>query len=396
MEAAKPVLPTPKEKIFSIKEPKEFSFINDQKEFIVSVGKSSISEKLGIQLKESSFEQNFFYENFFSLDELKNISKYFRIFDNIDEVIPDIEAIFEEKQYSIKFENDKLMIILKFNKIGKGEELISLELNKNSLSLEKICENLIKEIKNLKNKIIEQEKEINNLKEKKENNELINEIQLIKEENKKKDLILEELLNWKKNIEKKIETKNGSEKLELNIDSNIIETKSELDLIINELIFKEPFNNKYSSDISFKLIYRGTRDGHLSSDFHKKCDGFDKTVTLIKTKKGLKFGGYITNGWGSSEDYVDDDEDCFAFSISLRKIYYPKEGKFKYFFGKDYGPDFALFGLENNLFEKSSLNIHTKEDANVFFTSFTSDYEINGGEKEFQVEELEVFQVLTQ
>ena len=110
----------------------------------------------------------------------------------------------------------------------------------------------------------------------------------------------------------------------------------------------------------------------------------------------MKFGGYITYGWGSSEDYVDDDEDCFAFSISLRRIYYPREGKFKYYFSKDYGPSFAVFGLENNLFEKSSLNIHTKEEANAFFTGFTSDYEINGGEKVFQVEELEVFQIISQ
>ena len=394
MEAAKPVLQVPKENIIlSLKEPKEFSLINDLKKYIVLIGKSSKLEKLGIQLKESDFNLNFFYENFFNLEELKNINKYFRIYDNIDEVIPDIEAIFEEKKFSIKFENDKLMVILKFNKIGKGEELISLELKKNSLSLEKICENLIKEIKYLKNKIIEQEKEIKILKEKKEYNELIEEIKLIKEENNKKDLVIKELLNWKKNIEKELENKKNSKKIKLNIDSKIIEKKNELDFIVNELKNKDQF---FNNNISFKLIYRGTRDGHLSSDFHKKCDGFDKTITLIKTQKGLKFGGYITYGWGSSEDYVDDDEDCFAFSISLRRIYYPREGKFKYYFSKDYGPSFAVFGLENNLFEKSSLNIHTKEEANAFFTGFTSDYEINGGEKVFQVEELEVFQIISQ
>ena len=81
--------------------------------------------------------------------------------------------------------------------------------------------------------------------------------------------------------------------------------------------------------------------------------------------------------------------------LFLLEKYYPKEGKFKYFFSKDYGPSFSVFGLEGNLFEKSSLNIHKKEDANAFFTGFTSDYEINGGEKEFKVEELEVFQIIS-
>ena len=131
MEAAKPILTITNENtILSIKEPKEFNLIHNQKDYIVLIGKSSKLEKLGIQLKESDFNLNFFYENFFNLEELKNINKYFRIYDNIDEVIPDIEAIFEEKKFSIKFENDKLMVILKFNKIGKGEELISLELKK--------------------------------------------------------------------------------------------------------------------------------------------------------------------------------------------------------------------------------------------------------------------------
>ena len=394
MEAAKPILTITNENtILSIKEPKEFNLIHNQKDYIVLIGKSSNLEKIGIQIKESAFDQNFFYENFFNLEELHNINKYFRIFDNIDETISNIEIILEEKKSSIKIENNKLMLILKFNKIGKGEELISLELKKYSLSIKKICENLTKEIKILKNKVSEQEKEINILKEKKENNDLFNEIQFIKEENNKKDVIIEELLIWKKNVEKELENKKTSKKLKHDIDSKIIEKQNELDFIINELKNKEQFNN---NNISLKLIYRGTRDGHLSTDFHEKCDGFDKTITLIKTQKGIKFGGYITNGWGSSEDYIDDDEDCFTFSISLRKIYYPKEGKFKYFFSRDYGPSFSVFGLEGNLFEKSSLNIHTKEDANAFFTGFTSDYEINGGEKEFQVKELEVFQIISQ
>ena len=110
----------------------------------------------------------------------------------------------------------------------------------------------------------------------------------------------------------------------------------------------------------------------------------------------MKFGGYITKEWGSTEVHVDDDENCFVFSISLRKIYYPEERKYQYFFSKDNGPCFAVFGFEDNLFKKISFDIHTKEYDNTFFSGFTSDYEINGGEKELQVEELEVFQRISQ
>jgi hypothetical protein len=42
----------------------------------------------------------------------------------------------------------------------------------------------------------------------------------------------------------------------------------------------------------FNLLYRGTRDGFGSSNFHCKCDGHHDTITLIRTTKDFIFGGY--------------------------------------------------------------------------------------------------------
>ena len=75
------------------------------------------------------------------------------------------------------------------------------------------------------------------------------------------------------------------------------------------------------------------------------------------------------------------------------KIYNPIKGQDKYQFKSNCGPNFSVFGLEFNLFKKSSLNISTKKDANICFSGFTSDYELTRGEKKFQVKELEVFQI---
>ena len=36
----------------------------------------------------------------------------------------------------------------------------------------------------------------------------------------------------------------------------------------------------------FKLAYRGSRDGFLSSDFHRKCDNIGPNLSLIKTSHG--------------------------------------------------------------------------------------------------------------
>ena len=49
-----------------------------------------------------------------------------------------------------------------------------------------------------------------------------------------------------------------------------------------------------------RLLYRGSRDGWLSSNFHKHCDEKGPTVTLIKAVVNTKeyiFGGYTDQSW---------------------------------------------------------------------------------------------------
>ena len=258
-----------------------------------------------------------------------------------------------------------------------------MNLKKNSLSLQEINENLSREVSELKNKIELLDKEHKN-----EINKLKSEIIALKEENKKRDLKINEILNWKNEIEKK-------KKEEINnlnkIDSKIITKKEELDFITNRLKQINYFKNR---NLSYELVFRGTRDGRTSDIFHQKCDGTPKTITIIKTVKGLKFGGYIENEWNSKDGWIKDDENCFIFSLDLHKIYNPVKGQLKYQFDPDTGPNFAEFGLEDDLFNKSYLNIQKKESANGYFTYFEKDYEINGGEPEFQPEEIEVFKII--
>ena len=386
MEAPKPIsliTPAKPENDLTLLDKKEFKISNEKVEYIVEIGKLSSTENLGIKLKENISSVKVYYSNIFNLEELRNIHKSFRVFDNINEAVTNIQVIFEEKKVNIKKENDNIFLILKIPKIGRGEDLISIELNKKSLSIEELNENLSKEVSELKNRIEVLEKENKN--NKNEINELKNEIIILKEENKKRDLKMNEILN--KIDKKEIVVANDIN----NIDSKIITRKEELDFITNRLKQIWYFN-KYN--ISYELIFRGTRDGRTPKIFHQKCDGTPKTITIIKTIKGLKFGGYIEKEWKSSGGWIKDDENCFIFSIDLHKIYNPVKGKDKYYFDKDCGPNFAEFGLEDDLFKKSSSNILKKDNANIDFTYFEKDYEINGGEKEFQAEELEVFKII--
>jgi hypothetical protein len=43
-----------------------------------------------------------------------------------------------------------------------------------------------------------------------------------------------------------------------------------------------------------KLIYNFKIYGSSAKIFHSQCDGKSPTLYIIKTKKGYKFGGYIS------------------------------------------------------------------------------------------------------
>ena len=127
------------------------------------------------------------------------------------------------------------------------------------------------------------------------------------------------------------------------IDSKILTKKEEIDFISNRIKEMKYFNNK---NIFYELIFRATKDGGNSTAFHQKCDGISKTITIIKTIKGLKFGGYINKKWNNNGVWIKDDENCFIFYLDFKKIYNPIKGKIEYFFGRSHGPNFSEFGLE--------------------------------------------------
>ena len=78
--------------------------------------------------------------------------------------------------------------------------------------------------------------------------------------------------------------------------------------------------------------------------FHQKCDGIGPTISIIQTIKGYKFGGYADKNWSKEGGWIKDDENAFVFSLNHMKIYNPIKGKYKYYFGENYGPIFVLFG----------------------------------------------------
>jgi hypothetical protein len=76
---------------------------------------------------------------------------------------------------------------------------------------------------------------------------------------------------------------------------------------------------EFSPNDKWSLLYRGTRDGFDSSDFHSKCDGYYNTLTILKAKgSGYMFGGLSSDSWDCS-DTCKPDPNTFLFSLTNKE-----------------------------------------------------------------------------
>ena len=103
-----------------------------------------------------------------------------------------------------------------------------------------------------------------------------------------------------------------------------------------------------------KLLYWASRDGDSSASFHNKCDNIRGTITFVKTKTGLIFGGYTGETWNDGSCCYKTDSKAFCFSIDLRKKYKSKKTIYSIYINKNKGPCFgnALFWVNNNCFKE--------------------------------------------
>ena len=173
------------------------------------------------------------------------------------------------------------------------------------------------------------------------------------------------------------------------IDSKIIKKNEELNLISDRIKNTEILKNK---KIKYKLLYRGTRDGMNASSFHQKCNSIPNTISIIQTTKGYKFGGYAEQTWENHSDgsWIKDDK-SFVFSIDYMKIYNHVNGTHAIYRSNNNGPTFDSCIYLRKDFSKNENETSGKNSANYHYSGFNRDYELNDGEVDFSVAEIEVF-----
>ena len=317
--------------------------------------------------------------------------------DTINEIYKVIQEIFESKKVYIKKEklSDTLYLILRISLLGGQEQEIKIELRKKIINIYEINIELCNKVNILEKEVKQIKNENMNLKK------ILEQINDLMNVQKKE---IDELKKWKAKYDtdiENIELKKRDDEIMKKINTKIFKEKKEIDFLEKRLKRDEPMlKNK---TIIYKLLYRATEDGNSAESFHRKCDNISGTLTVIKTTKGFRFGGYTEMTWNTNNGETVNKKDKngvgFCYSLDLFKIYnntneakstircYTNEGT------DFYGGDAYFFDIYFPIDTNTRSNTgYTKSHSS--FGKIEEDCEINNGESNFLMKELEVFQII--
>ena len=191
--------------------------------------------------------------------------------------------------------------------------------------------------------------------------------------------------------EKNIDENNPSvdskelEKFNNGILKDIIKEQDEIEFVLNKISEKYP-------DSTYRLLYKGSRDGDGASDFHSKCDEAEKTLVIVEDNYGNRFGGFTTQDWGGQYLQKKDDE-AFIFSIDKNKVYdvIPNQNAIGCY--PNFGPVF--FGCQIRIYDNFLVKGGTTYKKGLNYCT-TEDFELTNGNQNFGVRDIEVYEVESQ
>jgi hypothetical protein len=161
---------------------------------------------------------------------------------------------------------------------------------------------------------------------------------------------------------------------------------------------------EFSPNDKWKLLYRGTRDGFDSNDFHSRCDNKSPTLSICKAHdSSYIFGGFRTVSWDCSDEWeLKSDPKAFLFSLTnkdnkpLKMLVGPHEHESAIYCDSKYGPtfgygDICIANNANTTMDSYSELGHTYSHPQ-YAEGTNEAVSFLAGSFEFQLDEIEVYQ----
>ena len=294
------------------------------------------------------------YSTSYSLEDLVKKNKFFKLFDSVIDLLPDLDIFMKNHKYALSLEHGGVKMSL-YLPLKIVEEIVfvvpQIESNEKTFNVEVVecLNNLNKQIQQMNSKILFLSEIIEPLKD---DPQILSRIATIKANQALKSelLILDDT--------------------EMNFLKNCIPQET----------------NKI---MKMTLLYKLTKDSDQASVFHKLCDHKGPSLTVVKTTKGYRAGGFTSISWDSSGSYKNDTK-AFVFSLDRKKMYKePSNGSNAIYCNNSYGP---TFGAGHDLYVANGCNSNTNSYCN-FPYSYTGglQYELTGLEKTFTAKDVEVY-----
>ena len=346
----------------------KYEFEKDKKIYALTM---SIIDKKYLKIICQPKNQTHKYINQFTKQDLIKINQIFSLFNDIKQIQDEFDKCVLSAKVTV-IHNRTLFDIYFYIKIKEKTEKIALNL---------LYENDMNYIGKINKKNYEEilfniEQDINSIKKEQEiMDKKINQV-LIENKNE---------FNSAKN-----DIYYNQNKPKIKIQSDIIKTIEEYNLIKNKLLSKRKY--KINHNITYKLLYKASQDTDNIKIFHQKCDNIKNTLILIETTQGKKFGGYTTQNWGGDE-ISKKDENAFLFSLDKLKIYDNIQDKYAITCSNNFGPIFC--GNQIIIYDNFFTNGGKTGKA---FTNYNTekDYELNDGNISYKIKKLEVFEIVFQ
>jgi len=262
------------------------------------------------------------------------------MFDSLEQLMPEIKNLCDQEKVKIQKEKNLVRVFLAVPLSSLGD--VALEVTQAEMDQKQVIADLCQKV-----------------------NELNKEIKLLKTQS---NLI-------------------SDEKLDINLKSKDILVNEEEKNMVKDWILKAMKSE--GKKVEMQLLYKLKTQG--DNYFHNYCNNRENTLTLVRTTKGYRCGGFTTQKWSSRSSYVND-KNAFLFSLEFKEMYPINNDGINAIY--DSSDRQATFGNGHDLYIANSCSQNYSSYCNFPYAYHgLKQRSLTGGVYNFKVDDMEVYQI---